>query len=167
MKMTKPLLSKGEAKALADKLVVLLTTTDIAKGGCTVCGNTGHVAVDHDMPLVKTRFGSDLNLDAVRVGAQRSLGFAAEHANGREYLPEAVFDFFDRDLPAVLDELERLRAELVTVRVELAILRALECDGGKAGGFFPTACGRDFLHPSHPLGLPPTVTRPSSSGGAS
>lgn len=52
---------------------------------------------------------SDLNLDAVRVGAQRSLGFAAEHANGREYLPEAVFDFFDRDVPAVLAELETVR----------------------------------------------------------
>jgi hypothetical protein len=34
-------------------------------------------------------------------------------------------------------------------------LVAMICDGGSAGGFFPTACGRDFVHPSHPLGQPP------------
>lgn len=55
---------------------------------------------------------SDLNLDAVRVGARRAEAFAAEHANGREYLPEAVLDFFNRDLPAVLAELAAARDQL-------------------------------------------------------
>lgn len=46
--MAKKLLSDAEAKAIADKLIVLLTTTDIAKGGCNVCGEPGHVAGRHD-----------------------------------------------------------------------------------------------------------------------
>jgi hypothetical protein len=36
-------------------------------------------------------------------------------------------------------------------------LVAMICDGGSPGGFFPTACGRDFVHPSHPLGHPPNT----------
>ncbi len=31
----------------------------------------------------------------------------------------------------------------------------MTCDGGERGGSFPTACGRDTVHPSHPLGRSP------------
>ena len=44
-----------------------------------------------------------------------------------------------------------------------------DCDGGSVGGFFPTACGRDYVHAPHPLGQPPaTVNAPNPpQGGAS
>jgi hypothetical protein len=45
---TRPLLSNSEAKALANKLIYLFLHTDIAKGGCNVCGNPDHLAGYHD-----------------------------------------------------------------------------------------------------------------------
>lgn len=43
----------------------------------------------------------------------------------------------------------------------------MSCDGGTPGGVFPTACGRDTVHPAHPLGRPPNSTGSNPAGGVS